>query len=74
MEDCVLDLMNNIRIEDIFRDFSEDLKCPECNSTETVTVKGELICKECGLVLSGPCEYVGGKKINLPYGLNFSIE
>jgi hypothetical protein len=44
--------------------------CPECKSLDLEEYKGETICKTCGLVLTGSNDYVGGVKIDYPYGLS----
>ena len=48
-------------------------KCPECKSRKTIKINAELICKNCGLVLEGPNEYVDDTKITYPNGLNLFI-
>ena len=74
MNKTVLDLINDINIENIKKTVKNDEKCVECKSTETKVINGELICSKCGLVLSSPNQYVAGRKIDLPLGLNLSIE
>ena len=74
MNETVIDIINNIQMKDFLKNSENDIKCVECESTETININGEMICKNCGLVLSGPNMYVGNKKINLPLGLNLTIE
>lgn len=43
--------------------------CPECGEQLTTTEdEDETICTKCGLITSASIEYVGVKKIVLPYG------
>jgi hypothetical protein len=47
-------------------------ECPECRAPPTQFIKdelrSELICGQCGLVLRGSYNYVGGKQITYPFG------
>lgn len=43
--------------------------CPECHAALTTTEdEDETICTGCGLITSMSIEYVGVRKIDLPYG------
>ena len=43
--------------------------CPECGNELTSTLdQDETICTHCGLITSASIEYVGLRKIDLPYG------
>lgn len=43
--------------------------CPECESKTIIENDwGEEYCSKCGLVVRTSFDYVGGLKINLPYG------
>lgn len=43
--------------------------CPECGCDLTSTLdEDETICTNCGLITSASIEYVGLRKIDLPYG------
>ena len=43
--------------------------CPECGSDLTTTEdEDETICTGCGLITSMSIEYVGLRKLDLPYG------
>lgn len=43
--------------------------CPECGHELTSTLdQDETICTHCGLITSASIEYVGLRKIDLPYG------
>ena len=41
--------------------------CPECEHTVEPDVKDEIICSHCGLVCSGPIDYVGLVKVDYPF-------
>ncbi|KZX11355.1 hypothetical protein MBORA_16000 [Methanobrevibacter oralis] len=51
------------------KDKTISYKCPECE-TKTIIENdwGEEYCSKCGLVVRTSFDYVGGLKINLPYG------
>lgn len=72
----VISLMNKINPEDIVNSTVdvETYKCPECKKYEKLRINGELICKNCGLVLAGPSYYVGIQRIDYPFGLNLFID
>ena len=69
-----IQLMNKIPLDNIRKTLRKTVKpryiCPECDNTDIMKDKGEVICANCGLVLAGPYPYVGGVRIDFPCGYN----
>lgn len=65
-----MDKWNNPRIHYLHKIIkSTSNTCPECEGKLTYDEQhSEHHCNDCGLVTSGPIEYVSLTKINYPYG------
>lgn len=55
-----------------FNKINNNKCCPECGSTHFDELHAETICKNCGLVVSTPFNYVGGVKINSYYAYDYT--
>jgi hypothetical protein len=42
-------------------------KCSECGNNHILTIKGDKVCSECGLIINTSYPYTAGIKINVRY-------
>lgn len=57
-----------------FNKINNNKCCPECGSTHFDELHAETICKNCGLIVSTPFQYVAGVKINTDYTYDYTSD